>query len=495
MKKHLDTLMSYGIEHDLFDMCEVSLVQDRLIAIFDLPKWTFTRHHALPGLDVILEPILDYAEENELYEPNTLAERDAFEAYVMDAMMPSPNTVKARFKDLYEIDFNRATKMLYDLSIAVNYIKSERLKKNMSWTYHSGYGVLQMTINLAKPEKDPKDIAKARLNVQDQIEGRPKCPLCKENERNYYNARMNLRIVPIELGGETWHFQYSPYLYYNEHAIVLSDEHRPMAITDKTFVYLFDFIDRFPDYFIGSNADLPIVGGSILNHDHFQGGKHTFPIEEASIIRTYDKGKVIIEHVHWPLSTVRLKSTDRLRLTEYAKAFLDYWQNYDNPNLDILSHTKEVLHNTITPIVRKKGNTYELDIIFRNNRTSDRYPDGIFHPHKDVQHIKKENIGLIEAIGLAILPGRLKNELKTILESLQNHEQEHVLNLTEHAPWYDELKNKKTVWTYDDLLEEVGKKFERVIEDAGVFKLNEEGIKAMHHLIEDVIHSERVSAL
>lgn len=479
--------MSYGIEHDLFDESAVSLVQDRLIAIFDLPKWTFSRCHALPLLDVILQPILDYAEENDLYEPKTLAERDAFEALVMDAMMPGPETVKARFGDLYEIEPNRATEMLYDLSKAVNYIKSERLKKNISWTHQSRYGALQMTINLAKPEKDPKDIAKAKLNVQENIEGRPKCPLCKENERNYYNARMNLRIVPIELGGETWHFQYSPYLYYNEHAIVLSDEHRPMAITGKTFVYLFDFIDRFPDYFIGSNADLPIVGGSILNHDHFQGGKHVFPIEKATVIRTFDKGNVTVEHLHWPLSTIRLRSKNRILLTEYATAFLDHWRNYDNPDLDIRSHTEGVSHNTVTPIARKKRDVYELDIIFRNNRTTDRYPDGIFHPHKDVQHIKKENIGLIEAIGLAILPGRLKHELETILASLREHEPKLPSNLTNHALWYAELRDLATVRTHDDLLEEVGKKFVRVIEDAGVFKLDEKGTKAMHHLIEDVL--------
>ncbi|MFP4178316.1 MAG: galactose-1-phosphate uridylyltransferase [Acholeplasmataceae bacterium] len=488
MKERLDALMSYGIERGLFAISETSLVQDRLIAIFDLPKWTFTRRYDLPDLDAILKPILNYAENNNLYEPKTLAERDAFEALVMDAMMPSPNAVKARFRKLFAHDPNRATRMLYDLSIAVNYIKSKRLEKNRSWTHLSRYGTLQMTINLAKPEKDPKDIAKARLKTENRVEGRPKCPLCKENERNYHNARMNLRIVPIELGGETWHFQYSPYLYYHEHAIILSDEHRPMAITGRTFVYLFDFLDLFPDYFIGSNADLPIVGGSILNHDHFQGGKHPFPIEKASALGTFDDGQVKVEHLYWPLATIRLTSTNRLLLTEYAEAFLDYWRGYDNPSLGIVSHTGDVAHNTVTPIARKKGHAYQLDIILRNNRTTDEYPEGIFHPHADVQHIKKENIGLIEAMGLAILPGRLESELRMILRALRNRERNLSAQLARHAHWYEGLRVRRTTWTLEDLLDEVGKKFVSVLEDAGVFKFDQGGISAMHRLIETVLY-------
>jgi galactose-1-phosphate uridylyltransferase family 2/galactokinase len=433
------------------------------------------------NLDHALQLMIDRGYTLNLFSPNTTEERDAFEAYLYDFVMEEPKVVKQNFKDKYLVSPDFATQYLYQLSKDVNYIKSERLKQNTKWRYEGTYGPLEITINLAKPEKDPRDIAKAKDLI---VEGRPKCVLCKENEHNYWNARMNLRIVPIILGGELWHFQYSPYLYYDEHAIILHDEHRLMKITDKTMDYLFDFVDQFPSYFIGSNADLPIVGGSILNHDHFQGGKYHFPIEEAKTIKTYRYQGIVIEILHWPLSTVRLKSNHRETLKTIVEKIYQAWKAYRNEALEIIPWTKDTPHQTITPIVRKNEGHYEVDLILRNNRTNEIYPDGIFHPHPDVHHIKKENIGLIEAMGLAILPGRLKEEMIYALDYLSLGVMHP--SIDKHLPWLDTLQDKK-IHSFEQIQVDIGRRFEKVIEDSGVFKQNKEGIEAFQEFIESCI--------
>lgn len=470
----------HATEHKLFPVQEAKQRYKRLSEILHVSENDSDVDVKIETSQVI-QIMIDRGYTLKLFSPNTLDERDAFEAYLFDQVMEEPQVVKRRFHELYQRQPEQATSYLYHLSEDVNYIKGERLKQNIKWRYQGIYGPLEMTINLAKPEKDPRDIAKAKDLL---IQGRPKCVLCKENEHNYWNARMNLRIVPIQLGGELWHFQYSPYLYYDEHAIILHDEHRPMKITDKTMDYLFDFVDMFPEYFIGSNADLPIVGGSILNHDHFQGGKYHFPIEDAKTIKTYQYLQTTVEMIHWPLSTLRLKGKDRHELKDLFLQIYQTWKVYRNESLDIIPMTHDTPHQTITPIVRKKDMLYEVDLILRNNRTSEQYPDGIFHPHQDVHHIKKENIGLIEAMGLAILPGRLKDEMIHAMDYLTQDKMDP--SIKKHLPWLNELKEKK-IHSFEQIQMEIGRRFERVIEDSGVFKQNKEGIEAFQQFIESLI--------
>lgn len=476
MKKYIDAFLTYAIDHHVitnFDVAKKNIAKQ-----FDLTNYVYSRHD-LP-IDQVLEKILDIAYEKHLYAPNTTLERDAFEAYLFDLIMPSPHEVKQTFSGYTKKDKEKAFLYLYDLSKHVNYIKTKRIKQNIHFIYPSPYGDLQITINLSKPEKDPKDIAKA-LDINKQNIKGPKCVLCKENEQNYENARMNLRIVPIHLAQELWHFQYSPYLYFNEHSIILSDVHRDMKIDQKTFSALFDFIDYMPSYFVGSNADLPIVGGSILNHDHFQSGRHHFPIEDAKSIKTYDDLKDIsISHLYWPLSTIRLISKNRTYLEDYAKHILDKWKTYQHEELKIIPFTNKP-HQTITPIARFKNNAYELDLILRNNRTDETFPDGIFHPHQEYHHIKKENIGLIEAAGLAILPGRLKDELKLAYRFLTEGKKHP--DLDKHMHWLIKLSKENQIKNIDDLYQEVGKIFTNVLENSGVFKLDKLGISAMDDFI------------
>ncbi len=480
LKDALVAFVDHTIDLELFPKVERSKRLKNLFSFLHLPYDGIIKSSIL-DFDLALEKMIDRGYTLHLFSPNTIEERDAFEAYLYDFVMEDPLTVKKKFHDQYLLSPKHATSYLYKLSKDVNYIKTDRLKQNIKWIYDGTYGPLEMTINLAKPEKDPRDIAKAK---DLHVEGRPKCVLCKENEHNYWNARMNLRIVPIRLGGELWHFQYSPYLYYDEHAIILHDEHRPMKITEKTMDYLFDFVDLFPSYFIGSNADLPIVGGSILNHDHFQGGKYHFPIEDAKPIASYNDQSVDIEILHWPLSTLRLRGIHRNEIKDIVYRIFAAWKVYQNDALEIIPKTKETPHQTITPIVRKRDHGYEVDLILRNNRTSDSFPDGIFHPHADVHHIKKENIGLIEAMGLAILPGRLKEEMTYAIDYLtRGHSHP---SIEKHRLWLDELKEKK-IGSFEEIQKEIGRRFERVIEDSGVFKQNDLGIQAFKEFIESCI--------
>lgn len=432
----------------------------------------------------ILENILDYAVSKAMIE-NSTTERDLFDTKVMNCVMPRPSEVINTFSRLYKEDPKHATDYYFGLSIASNYIRKERTDKNIVWKTSTPYGDLDITINLSKPEKDPKEIAKAKLQKASSY---PKCLLCKENEGFYgtlnHPARETHRIIPLKLNKTKWFLQYSPYTYYNEHCIVLNSEHVPMKINRTTFENLLGFVEQFPHYFVGSNADLPIVGGSILSHDHYQGGRYTFAMENALLEKSYiipGYEKVTVGRLKWPMSVVRLVSDNKDDLLNLADHILSTWRKYSDATVDILSHTNNEPHNTITPIARYKNNKYELDLVLRNNRTSEKYPLGLFHPHEEVHHIKKENIGLIEVMGLAVLPGRLLKELEKIKEYLSDEIS--LDNIEEyHRPWSLELKKKfdylKSSTDLNDFVnKELSNKFVSVLEHCGVFKLNEEGLE------------------
>ena len=407
-------------------------------------------------------------------------------------MTPKPSQVIKEFRTYYEESPKKATEFFYEFSQDTNYIRRDRVKKDMKWKVNSPYGEIDITINLSKPEKDPKAIAAAKNAKQSSY---PKCQLCMENEgyagRINHPARQNHRIMPLTINNSKWGFQYSPYVYYNEHCIVFNGQHVPMKIDKVAFTKLFDFVKQFPHYFLGSNADLPIVGGSILTHDHFQGGHYEFAMERAKIekeftIPGYEDVKAGI--VHWPLSVIRIQSKDEKRLIELADYILKKWRGYTDKEAYIFAETDGGPHNTITPIARKKGDMYELDLTLRNNITTKECPLGLYHPHNEYHHIKKENIGLIEVMGLAVLPSRLKGEMEHLSECLVKGEdiRQHE-DLKKHASWVDEIKekyqdiNKENV--EDILKEEIGQVFVKVLEDAGVYKCNEEGRKAFDRFI------------
>ena len=381
----------------------------------------------------------------------------------------------------------------YDLSIHSNYIRKARTDKNIKFSHYYKYGDIQISINLSKPEKDPKEIAKAKLA---KSTGYPKCLLCKENVGYAGNmnhpARQTHRIIPLDLNGKTYNFQYSPYVYYNEHCIIFNNEHVPMVINRQTFENLFTFIEKFPHYMIGSNADLPIVGGSILTHDHYQGGRHRFPMQDASVIKEIEiKGyeNIKVQMLNWPLSTLRLTADDKEVLVDLSDKILNHWINYDDVSCDILSHTNDVRHNTVTPIARMDNNRYQIDIVLRNNRTNDEHPLGIFHPHAKHHHIKKENIGLIEVMGLAVLPARLKDELECLkLCLLKKKCIDDLESLKKHKEWFEYLQTLEfDEQSIDEFIEkEVTKKFVSVLENAGVYKMNQKGIEGFTRFVDSL---------
>lgn len=444
----------------------------------------------------ILDNILTWAYENSLLESNSPVYRDLLDTKIMDCFMPRPSEVIRKFYEKHDKDPKQATEYYYDLSKYSNYIRTDRIKRNMVWKEETEFGELDITINLSKPEKDPKAIAVAK-----NIKGTsyPKCLLCKENEgyagRINHPARQNHRVIPLDLREEKWFLQYSPYVYYNEHSIIFKGEHEPMKISKKTFDRLLEFTEKFPHYFIGSNADLPIVGGSILSHDHFQGGNYEFPMAKAPLLLSFNMDsypEIQLGIVKWPMSVIRLKGEIRGDIAKLAEIILNKWKNYGDKELEILSHTDETPHNTITPIARKRGKLFELDLVLRNNRTSDKYPYGIFHPHDEVHHIKKENIGLIEVMGLAVLPARLKDELERLAHyllnpslNIQNEE-----TLRKHIDWFESIKdhyndiNESNVNTI--LKKEVGKKFGIVLEHAGTFKCDERGIEGFIRFLQSI---------
>lgn len=487
-------LVQYGVNTGLLQESDRIYATNQILEVLGLDEYEEPQGACREiSLEETLDALLDYAHETGVLKEDGVVYRDLFDTKLMNCLMPRPSEVIGHFWKLYEESPEAATNYYYKLSQDSNYIRRYRVSKDMKWKTDTKYGELDITVNLSKPEKDPKAIAAAKLAKQS---GYPKCLLCKENEgyagRVNHPARNNHRIIPITVNDSQWGFQYSPYVYYNEHCIVFNFQHNPMKIERATFVKLFDFIKLFPHYFIGSNADLPIVGGSILSHDHYQGGHYTFAMAKAPIERHFTiKGYEDVETgiVKWPLSVIRIRHKDEKRLIDLAEHILNCWRGYTDEDAFVFAETDGEPHNTITPIARKVGDTFELDLALRNNITTDECPLGVYHPHAQYHHIKKENIGLIEVMGLAILPARLKDELEELSKCLvEGKDVRAVAELEKHADWVDEFLprhpelNSENVM--DILKEEVGKVFVGVLEDAGVYKCTEEGRSAFAKFME-----------
>ena len=485
--ENIKKLVQYGIDTGLTPECERIYTTNLLL---DLMRENSYEDVACDLSDIVLEDVLhdllDEACARGIIEDD-ITSRDLFDTKLMNALLPRPAQVQQTFREQYELSPEAATAYYYKFSQDSDYIRRYRIKKDQKWTVDTAYGTLDITINLSKPEKDPKAIAVARNSAASSY---PKCQLCMENEgyagRADHPARENHRIIPITINDSDWGFQYSPYVYYNEHCIVFNGEHTPMKIERNTFVKLFDFIKLFPHYFLGSNADLPIVGGSILSHDHFQGGHYTFAMAKAPVIRSFTvKGyeDVTAGIVKWPLSVIRLQCADESRIIDLADHILRTWRGYTDPDAFIFAETDGQPHNTITPIARKRGDLYELDLTLRNNITTEEHPLGVYHPHAALHHIKKENIGLIEVMGLAVLPARLKGELELLKEYiLEGKDIRSNDSIEKHADWVNEfLPNYPEINASnvgEILQQEVGKVFCQVLEDAGVYKCTPEGMEA-----------------
>lgn len=489
----IEQLALYGLETGLIQPEDKIYAVNQILDVLRLDDYEVGKTSAGTfSLEEILKTILDYVCEKGLIE-DTIIHRDLFDTRLMNCLMPRPGEVSGTFRKLYETEGpGAATDYYYKLSQDSDYIRRYRIAKDVKWTTATRYGELDITINLSKPEKDPKAIAAARTEKQS---GYPKCLLCMENEgyagRLDYPARNNHRIIPLTIGGCRWGFQYSPYVYYNEHCIVFNGAHTPMKVERATFEKLFDFVGQFPHYFLGSNADLPIVGGSILSHDHFQGGNYTFAMARAAMEQLYTKdGQADVEVgiVHWPMSVVRLRGKDAKRVIQLADELLDAWRGYTDETAFIYAWSDGEPHNTITPIARMTDGVCELDLVLRNNITTDEFPMGVYHPHQELHHIKKENIGLIEVMGLAVLPSRLKEELTLLGEYIDAGKDIRSNDkLEKHADWTDALLLKygqlETGQIHKILEQEVGQVFARVLEDAGVYKCNEEGRKAFERFL------------
>ncbi len=489
----IDSLVSYAMNTGLTQPEDHNLVVNRLLEVLKLDSYTPSQELLSEDLEEILAGILDYACENGLCEDNITA-RDLFDTKIMGLLTPMPREVIATFRSLYAQSPQAATDWYYRLSCDTDYIRRYRIARDMRWKYSSPYGEMDITINLSKPEKDPKAIAAAKLAPQS---GYPKCVLCAENEgyagRMNHNARQNHRMIPITIANADWCLQYSPYVYYNEHCIVLNKQHTPMKIDKSAFQKLLDFVTIFPHYFVGSNADLPIVGGSILSHEHFQGGHYIFAMETAPVEQTLTfKGfeDVNAGIVKWPMSVIRLRCADASRLADLADKILLAWRGYTDEAAMILAETDGEPHNTITPIARRRGDDFELDLVLRNNLTTPEHPLGVYHPHADKHHIKKENIGLIEVMGLAVLPSRLKKELADLAQAILDGKDLYSdPTLASHAPWVEEIKTHTQLTAenaMDVLLQETGKVFSQVLEDAGVYKCDDTGRTAFMRFVSTV---------
>lgn len=478
-------LVQYALESGLIEAEDKIYATNALLELFQEDEYVETQEaDGKISLELILSDLMDYAYKKGLMPENSILYRDLFDTKIMGCLTERPSTVTNKFNHLYDQSKESATDYFYKFSQDTDYIRRYRIKKDMKWAVDSSYGSIDISINLSKPEKDPRDIAAAKHAKQS---GYPTCLLCKENVgyagRVNHPARQNHRIIPCRINNEDWGFQYSPYVYYNEHCIVFNQQHTPMKINKATFVKLFDFINWMPHYFIGSNADLPIVGGSILSHDHFQGGRYQFPMEKTNMedtvtIKGYENVEVGI--LNWPMSVIRTRSKDYKELIELGDYILNQWRNYTDEEAFIYASTDGEPHNTITPVARKVGDTYELDLALRNNITTQEFPMGVYHPHEELHHIKKENIGLIEVMGLAVLPARLKDEMELLKEyilagkpvsqndELKKHEQ-WVTNVIDHYPTINEEN------IMDILEKEIGDVFVKVLEDAGVYKRDEAG--------------------
>ncbi len=492
--KSIKKLVCYGLQKGLFTERDRIYVTNRILEILHLDEYDCEEEFTDVNLEETLKELLNFAVEKGLIE-DSIVHRDLFDTKLMGAMMPRPSEVTDRFNELYKQSPKAATDYFYRLSCDSDYIRRYRVEKDIKWVTATEYGDLDITINLSKPEKDPKAIAAAKNAPQ---AGYPKCMLCRECEgyagRLNFPARQNHRVIPVKINDSDWCFQYSPYVYYNEHCIVFNAKHTPMAINRDTFKKLLDFVKQFPHYFVGSNADLPIVGGSILSHDHFQGGNYTFAMAKAEVeyplsfegFRDVDAGIL-----KWPMSVIRLSSPDTDRLIALADKILKAWRGYTDDSAFIFAETDGEPHNTITPIARKNGGRFELDLVLRNNITTKEHPLGVYHPHKELHHIKKENIGLIEVMGLAVLPARLKNEMALLRDAiLENRDIKNDEVLSKHYNWAEEIRAKYDLITKENIdkiiKDEIGLVFARVLEHAGVYKRTPEGIKAFKKFAESV---------
>ena len=487
-------LVSYGVQTGLVPEEDVIYTTNRLLELFELDELEDRDNVTMreDELEEVLKGMLDYAYEKGILKENSVVYRDLFDTKLMDCLMPRPGEVVKKFEELYAKSPQEATDYFYKLSQDSNYIRRYRIAKDIRWSVPSAYGDIDISINLSKPEKDPKAIAAAKLAKQS---GYPKCLLCKENVgyagRVNHPARQNHRIIPLTINNSDWFFQYSPYVYYNEHCIVFNSKHTPMKIERATFGKLLDFVTQFPHYFVGSNADLPIVGGSILSHDHFQGGHYTFamakaPIEKELQFEGFSDVKAGI--VKWPMSVIRISGPDKERLIELADKILLTWRGYTDEDAFIYAETDGEPHNTITPIARRRGDDFELDLVLRNNITTGEHPLGVYHPHAKLHHIKKENIGLIEVMGLAVLPARLKDEMAELADALVNGTDLRATEtLASHAEWAEGFLPKYDKITKDNVMdilhEEIGLVFNEVLQDAGVYKCTPEGRKAFERFI------------
>lgn len=489
---YIKQLVDYGVSSGLIPENERVYSTNLLLEIYGKDNFSDPdiSETSLP-LDEILNNLLDIAVDEGLIE-DSVTYRDLFDTKLMNCITPRPSQLQNRFWFLYETSPKEATDFYYDFSQNTNYIRRDRIAKDLKWKVPSEYGDIDITINLSKPEKDPKLIAAAK-NAPSS--GYPKCLLCRENEGYAGNinhpARQNHRIIPLRLGNSDWNMQYSPYVYYNEHCIVFNNRHTPMKIDTSTFVKLFDFVKMFPHYFIGSNADLPIVGGSILSHDHFQGGHYTFAMAKAKSVFSFEVpefNNVSCEVLKWPLSVIRLKSDSTEDIVRLASHILVKWRNYTDEDAFIFANTDGKPHNTITPIARFRDGMYELDLALRNNITTPEHPLGVYHPHENLHHIKKENIGLIEVMGLAVLPSRLKNEMKLLAEYIiKGKDISGNEAIAKHADWANEILSTRHDITSENVMEvletEIGKVFVKVLEDAGVYKCTPEGLESFKKFI------------
>ena len=482
--EHIQRLINYSIKNDLIDKADEIVIRNMLMDALHVYDWQDAPLcEAEETIDDILKPLIDFACDKGVIE-DTVANRDLFDTKLMGIVTPMPRDIIREFKKRYESSPANATDWYYDNSKKLNYVRAGRIAKDLKWTYDSNFGTLDITINRSKPEKDPRDIEKARATASTAY---PKCQLCAENMgfagNQNHPARQNLRPIPIEIGGGEWYLQYSPYGYYNEHCIVFNSKHIPMVIDADVFKKLFDFTQRFPHYFVGSNADLPIVGGSILSHEHFQGGRYTFAMAKAEEEYKFvlpDFTGVEAATLKWPMSVIRLRSKDKEELCEACAKILSNWRSYTDKNAGIFAFTDGTPHNTITPIARMRDEEFECDLVLRNNITSEERPLGVFHPGPSLHHIKKENIGLIEVMGLAVLPARLATELEKVKSALLNGaDLRDDPSTLSHADWAEKILGNHPEFDEDNAMDiikyEVGKVFEEVLCDAGVFKRDQKG--------------------
>lgn len=494
IQKEIKKLVCYGLEKGLFSKRDEIYVTNLLIDALRLDEFSCEEDFNNVDLESTLAAILDYAVQNGIIDDSITA-RDLLDTKLMGLMMPRPSEVEAEFFNRYKISPETATNYYHKLSKDSDYIRTYRIKKDIKWVSPTEYGDLDITINLSKPEKSLKEIMAAKNAPQS---GYPKCLLCKECEgyagRVNFPARQNHRLIPLTLTDEAWFMQYSPYVYYPEHCIVFNSSHTPMLVDKKAFCKLFDFVKMFPHYFIGSNAGLPIVGGSILSHEHFQGGRYTFAMEKAPIEKpiVFDGFEdVTAGIVKWPMSVIRLTADSAERIIDLADKIFTTWQHYTDESVFVFAETDGEPHNAVTPIARMRGEKYELDLVLRNNITTEEYPLGYFHPHNELHHIKKENIGLIEVMGLAVLPSRLKDEMATLTDAILNDKDIRLIeSIEKHADWADEIKAKYNDINADNidkiLKDEIGIVFSKVLEDAGVFKRDKQGQDAFIKFINTV---------